>query len=72
MLFAPLKRILGLGRLRVRGPCGAKDEFLLAATARIGSNSRESEAPVRGATVPSDPPAADARKAAGEPANTLG
>ena len=34
MLFAHLKRILGLGRLRLRGPCGAKDEFLLAATAQ--------------------------------------
>ncbi|MEL6363195.1 MAG: IS5/IS1182 family transposase, partial [Pseudomonadota bacterium] len=28
------KRILGLGRLRLRGPCGANDEFLLAATAQ--------------------------------------
>ena len=34
MLFAHLKRILRLGRLRLRGPCGAKDEFLLAATAQ--------------------------------------
>ena len=34
MLFAHLKRILRLGRLRVRGPNGAKDEFLLAATAQ--------------------------------------
>ncbi len=34
MLFANLKRILGLGRLRLRGPCGANDEFLLAATAQ--------------------------------------
>ena len=32
MLFAHLKRILKLGRLRLRGPNGAKDEFLLAAT----------------------------------------
>lgn len=31
MLFAHLKRILKLGRLRLRGPCGAQDEFLLAA-----------------------------------------
>jgi hypothetical protein len=31
---AHLKRILGLGRLRLRGPCGANDEFLLAATAQ--------------------------------------
>ena len=34
MLFAHLKRILRLGRLRLRGPSGAKDEFLLAATAQ--------------------------------------
>ena len=34
MLFAHLKRILRLGRLRLRGPDGAKDEFLLAATAQ--------------------------------------
>ena len=34
MLFAHLKRISRLGRLRLRGPCGAKDEFLLAATAQ--------------------------------------
>jgi len=27
MLFAHLKRILGLGRLRLRGPCGANDEW---------------------------------------------
>ena len=34
MLFAHLKRILKLDRLRLRGPNGAHDEFLLAATAR--------------------------------------
>ena len=34
MLFAHLKRILRLNRLRLRGPCGARDEFLLAATAQ--------------------------------------
>lgn len=34
MLFAHLKRILRLGRLRLRGPSGARDEFLLAATAQ--------------------------------------
>ena len=34
MLFAHLKRILGLDKLRLRGPSGAKDEFLLAATAQ--------------------------------------
>ena len=34
MLFAHLKRILKLGRLRLRGPCGAQDEFTLAAIAQ--------------------------------------
>src|SRR6202163_965857 len=33
MLFAHLKRILKLDRLRLRGPSGARDEFLLAAAA---------------------------------------
>ena len=32
MLFAHLKRIIGLDRLRLRGPNGARDEFVLAAT----------------------------------------
>lgn len=32
MLFAHLRRILGLGRLRLRGPNGTKDEFRIAAT----------------------------------------
>ena len=34
MLFAHLKQILKLGRLRLRGLNGARDEFLLAATAQ--------------------------------------
>jgi hypothetical protein len=34
MLFANLKRILRLDRLRLRGPNGAHDEFLLAAIAQ--------------------------------------
>ena len=34
MLFAHLKRMLRLDRLRLRGPFGAQDEFLLAATAQ--------------------------------------
>ena len=33
-VFAHLKRILRLDRLRLRGPNGARDEFLLAATAQ--------------------------------------
>ena len=34
MLFAYLKRILGLARLRLPGPYGVQDEFTLAATAQ--------------------------------------
>ena len=34
MLFAHLKRILRLDRLRLRGPSGAKDEVRFAATAQ--------------------------------------
>ena len=34
MLFAHLKRILKMGRLRLRGPRGAQDEFTLAAIAQ--------------------------------------
>lgn len=34
MLFAHLKQILGAGKLRLRGPSGARDECLLAALAQ--------------------------------------
>lgn len=34
MAFAHLKRILKMDRLRLRGPCGANDKLLLAATAQ--------------------------------------
>jgi len=34
MLFAHLKRILGLARLRLRGPRGVQDEFTIAAAAQ--------------------------------------
>ena len=34
MLFAHMKKIMGLDRRRLRGPNGAKDEFILAATAQ--------------------------------------
>lgn len=34
MRFAHLKRILGLGRRRRRGPSGARDAFRFAATAQ--------------------------------------
>lgn len=51
MLFAHLKRILKLDRLRLRGPNGAKDEFLLAATAQ---NLRKLAKliPIRSAVLP--------------------
>ena len=34
MLFAHLKRILRMGRLRLRGPAGARFEFTFAAIAQ--------------------------------------
>jgi transposase len=52
MLFAHLKRILRLGRLRLRGPWGAQDEFTLAA---IAQNLRR-----LAKLVARPPPAADA------------
>src|SRR5215813_98889 len=52
MLFAHLKRILRLGRLRLRGPRGAQDEFTLAA---IAQNLRR-----LAKLVARPPPAADA------------
>ncbi len=42
MLFAHLKRILKLGRLRLRRPNSARDEFHLAATAQTSANSQKS------------------------------
>ena len=39
MLFAHLKRIVRLDRLRLRGPNGGLDEFLLAATAQRSAAS---------------------------------
>jgi transposase, IS4 family len=55
MLFAHLKRILRLDRLRLRGLSGASDEFTLAATAK---NLRRlakfvvQSVPMPGASVP--------------------
>ena len=43
MLFAHLKRILKLGRLRLQEPCGASNYFLLAATAQTFENSPSSD-----------------------------
>lgn len=55
MLFAHLKRILKLDRLRLRGLSGARDEFLLAATAqnlrRMGEWLMASEQAARTATA---------------------
>ena len=44
MLFAHFKRILGLGRLRLRGPCGVQDEFTLAAAAQKPSETGQAQA----------------------------
>ena len=46
MLFAHLKRILGFGKLHLRGPCGAEDEFLLAATAQMSAETGEAHPPL--------------------------
>jgi hypothetical protein len=54
MLFAHLKRIIGLRKLRLRSPTGAKDEFLLAATAQ---NLRKLAKLVSPATAPHLAPA---------------
>ena len=58
MLFAHLKRILRLGRLRLRGPSGARDEFLLAATAEPqearNASSDASRLPRAGMTAPKE------------------
>jgi DDE family transposase len=55
MLFAHLKRILKLDRLRLRGLSGARDEFLLAATAqnlrRMGKWLMASQQEARPATA---------------------
>ena len=48
MLFAHLKRILNLTRLRLRGPNGAKDEFLLAAIAQNLRKLRDAPGPQLG------------------------
>jgi hypothetical protein len=50
MLFTHLKRILRLDRLRQRGPNGAKDEFLLAATAQKSEETGEAH-PAPGARI---------------------
>jgi hypothetical protein len=49
MRFAHLKRILRLARLRLRGPQGAQDEFVLAA---IAQNLRRFASPVARTTTP--------------------
>ena len=66
MLFAHLKRILKLDRLRLRGPNGARDEFHLAATAqnlrKLAKLSPMPEpTPARGEPVPRDTPQSSER-----------
>jgi hypothetical protein len=46
MLFAHLKRILRLGRLRLRGPKGAQFEFTLAASGAEGLRSSPASEPI--------------------------
>ena len=43
-LFAQLKRILRLGRLRLRGPCGVQDEFTRAAIAQKPQETSKTQA----------------------------
>jgi hypothetical protein len=46
MLFAHLKRILKLDRLRLRGISGARDEFLMAAAAQnLGRMAQRESSP---------------------------
>ena len=52
MLFAHLKRILELDKLRLRGPSGAQDEFLLAATAQNLRRMAKWLTPVAPETMP--------------------
>ncbi len=52
MLFAHLKRNLGLRRLRLRGLTGASDEFLLAATAQNLRRLARSLVPLTSAGAP--------------------
>jgi hypothetical protein len=52
MLFAHLKRILRLNRLRLRGPSGAKDEFLLAAIAQNLRKLAKLVEPSRACAIP--------------------
>ena len=54
MAFAHLKRVLGFRRLRLRGPTGARDEFLLAATVqnlrKLTRYAPQISIPITGAT----------------------
>ncbi len=52
MLFAHLKRILKLDKLRLRGPSGVRDEFLLAATAQNLRRMAKWLTPMASETIP--------------------
>jgi Transposase DDE domain len=58
MLFAHLKRILKLDRLRLPGPNGAHDEFILAATAQNLRKSQADTAAHRGGRIETRKPGA--------------
>jgi hypothetical protein len=65
MLFAHPKRSIRLGRLRLRGPRGAKDEFLSAATGpKSAETSQAHSLPARSSppTLPSRKPPHDANR----------
>jgi Transposase DDE domain len=64
MRFAHRKRIRRLGRLRLQGPSGARDEFLLAATAQIRGRRQSSSPPSR--SIPRRPEAMRMTKPARE------
>src|SRR5262249_50285293 len=68
MLFAHLKRIFRLGRLRLRGPCGAQDEFTLAA---IAQNLRRLAKLVARPPPPADPCLAYPMSGVSAPASAL-
>jgi hypothetical protein len=58
MLFAHLKRILKLDRLRLRGPYGARDEFVLAQNLRKLASWSQCRSPIRPKKQPASPQSA--------------
>ncbi|APG88498.1 transposase (plasmid) [Sinorhizobium americanum CCGM7] len=72
MLFAHLKRILRMARLQLRGPCGARDEFLLAATAQKAGKAQAAVPPSRRTSaVMGSSTARTSHRGYGQPGETL-